>query len=354
MGTRPEAIKLAPVIFELGRHGKDFKADVVWTGQHLTLARPFLELFQIKPAFHFDVMQKNQSLADTANRILKKLDPLFKRERPDMVLVQGDTTTAFIATLCAFYNKIPVAHVEAGLRTGNPHQPFPEEKNRELVSHLASLHFAPTRISKKNLLDEGVDPDSIFVVGNSVVDALMWLVKRYPPPRTKTDVKTLLVTLHRRESFGTPLKNICDAIASLVKRNRDLKVIFPVHPNPNVKKTVTNKLGGVKQIRLMSPLDYVSFIHHLSNCSAVLTDSGGIQEEAPCLGKIALVVRDVTERPEGIAAGSNILVGREPRNIIAQVERVLYNKKKLSCSARFPFGKGDTAKKIVKILKRYV
>lgn len=362
LGTRPEIIKLAPILFELGKYKKYFKTDIIWSGQHLQLAKPFLKTFHIQPNHDLKIMRPNQSSPDICSRTMKKLDKLLKRQNPDIVMIQGDTTTAFTASLCAYYNRIPVAHIEAGLRSGNPHHPFPEEKNRELISHVTNLQFAPTALAKKNLLKEGVDPKSIFVVGNSVIDAVKWLLKEYPSPK-KLDLidydpkkdKLLVVTAHRRESFGRPLQNICRAIVKLARKHNDLKIILPVHLNPNVSNIMMKKLKGISNIYLTKPLDYVSFIHLLIHSTAILTDSGGIQEEAPGLGKPLLIAREVTERPEGVKAGSNRLVGRETNAIISAVETILYNPniyQKMS-RVRYPFGKGNTAKKVVQVLKKY-
>lgn len=361
LGARPEIIKLAPILFELQKEKDRFQTELIWSGQHRELAKPFLELFKLKPINFFNIMRINQTSTDICEETMNKLSNLFKKSRPDLLMVQSDTTTAFTAALCAYYHQISVAHVEAGLRSGNPHQPFPEEKNRELISHLAQFNFAPTPIAKQNLLQEHINPKSIFVVGNSVVDALHWLLKEYLRSKRTNLIsfnpekeKLLLVTAHRRESFGAPLRHICEALLALVQRHQDLKIVFCVHLNPQVQKTVFKILRNKKQIDLFPPLDYITFIHLMLQAAAILTDSGGIQEEGPSLGIPVFVMRDVTERPEGIVCGTNILVGRKTDKIVQAVEKALYQPAIYRKMARVchPFGKGDTAKKIVHILQR--
>lgn len=354
LGTRPEAVKVAPVVLELQKYPKRFKVDLVWSGQHAKLARPFLKMFNLRPNCDFNIMKPNQTLAGIVSAVSLKLNEHINKSKPDVILVQGDTTTAFVSALCGYYNKVPVAHLEAGLRSFNAYHPFPEEKNRELLSHLAEWNFAPTNYAKKNLLREGINPKAIYVVGNSVVDAIHWLLKRYPPPKQNWDGKLLVVTAHRRESFGEPLKNICKAVAALVKKHEDLKVVFPVHPNPCVRHVVMKTLGRLDRVELAPPMDYLEFIHLLANCSAALTDSGGVQEEAPCLGKPVLITREVTERPEGVMAGASKVVGREMGNIISAVEKLLFNPKEYSQMARvrYPFGRGDTSKQVVEVLNK--
>lgn len=352
LGTRPEIVKLAPIWRELTAHSDLFKTELVWSGQHLELAKPFLDAFKLNPDYCFDIMIPNQSSTDICTAAMQKLADLFASKKPDLVIVQGDTTTAFVAALTAFYHKIPVAHVEAGLRSGDPDQPFPEEKNRKLISHLAKWHFAPTLQSRENLLREGVDPQSIYVVGNTVVDSLQWLLKKYPPPANPYH-KLLVVTAHRQENFGEPLEHICSAIQKLVKHHKDLQIIFPVHLNPKVRQTVFERLGNTDRIQLVDPLDYISFIHLLTHSYAVLTDSGGVQEEAPCLGKPVLILRDVTERPEGILQGASRLAGRKTAEIFTSVDRLLCNTDEYQKMAkiRYPFGRGNSAKKIIETLK---
>lgn len=359
LGTRPEIIKLAPILMELQKQTSLFEPVLVWSGQHIELAKPFLKLFGLKPKYSFEVMQENQASTDICAKTIQKLTPLFAEEKPELLLVQGDTTTAFTAALCAYYHQIRIAHVEAGLRSGNALQPFPEEKNRELISHLAEWNFAPTGQAKENLLREGIAPKSIFVVGNSVVDSLRWLLKNYPPPGQPPHIsinpekeKLLVVTSHRRENFGAPLQNICDAVKKLVLRNPVLKVAFPVHLNPKVRQVVFKKLGGLKRVCLLPPLGYIPFIHLLTHATAILTDSGGVQEEAPYLGKPVLVLRDVTERPEGIAVGASRIIGRDSEQIVSSLEGLLSSPKQYQEMAKFrsPYGKGETAKKIIRIL----
>lgn len=356
-GTRPEAIKLAPAIKELERE-PGVTPVVCVTGQHQQMLEPFLEVFGIHPAYNLDVMLPDQSLFDLTERILNRVRDVLEAERPDLVLVQGDTTTAFATALAAFYLKIKVGHVEAGLRTTDKYNPFPEEINRRLISHLADLHFAPTARAKENLLAEGINSSSIFVTGNTIIDALFMILKRTKTQDPLADLRLdprkrlLLVTAHRRESFGKGLANICQALKEIVRRAPNVEIIYPVHLNPNVRSTVERFLTGIDQIHLIEPLDYVTFVHLMNRAHLILTDSGGIQEEAPSLGKPLLVMREVTERPEVLEVGAAKLVGTDSERIVYEALRLLEdeNEYKRMATAPNPFGDGHAAERIVKAI----
>jgi len=358
LGTRPEAIKLAPVIKELERHSDKFISRVCVTAQHREMLDPFLQLFDIKPDWDLDIMKPNQSLFDVTVSVLSKLRPILEQENPDVVLVQGDTTTAFVAALAAFYLKIKIGHVEAGLRTADKYNPFPEEINRRLISHLADVHFAPTDRARKNLLAEGVDESMIFVTGNTVIDALFMILERTnphdcsPPIPFDPNHKLILVTAHRRESFGEGLISICQALIEIIQRVPNVEVVYPVHLNPNVRSAVKRYLTGVDRIHLIEPLDYVSFVHLMNQAYLILTDSGGIQEEAPSLGKPVLVLRKVSERPEAIEAGAAKLVGTDAKSIVEETLLLLEDEREYSkmANATNPFGDGHAAERIVKII----
>jgi len=362
-GTRPEAIKLAPVILELKRD-PSFQCEVCITAQHRVMLDQVLGIFGIVPDVDLDLMEPNQGLASFAAKALIQLDNYMKASKPDMVLVQGDTTTVFTAALAAFYNKIPVGHVEAGLRSGDIYAPFPEEVNRMLASRLTTIHFAPTEGNKQNLLREGVDESSIHVTGNTVIDALMLArdkVEKEPPLVEGIDEKMLagkrmiLITGHRRESFGKGFENICQAIYRLAREFPDVEFIYPVHLNPNVQEPVKRILGTetTPNIHLIKPLSYLPFVYLMNRSTLILTDSGGIQEEGPSLKKPVLVMRDVTERPEGVDAGVVKLVGTHPEMIVASVsellnDRVAYDK---MIASENPYGDGKAAARIVKLIK---
>jgi UDP-N-acetylglucosamine 2-epimerase (non-hydrolysing) len=357
-GTRPEAIKLAPVIKELEKHSDKVISRVCVTAQHREMLDPFLRLFNIKPEWDLNIMKPNQTLFDVTVSALSKLGSLLEQEKPDIVLVQGDTTTAFVTALAAFYLKIKIGHVEAGLRTGDKYSPFPEEVNRRLISHLADLHFAPTERARANLLAEGIHKETIFVTGNTVVDSLFAirelskdqnLLKNLPldPKR-----KLILVTAHRRESFGEGLKNICLALRKLVELDASVEIVYPVHLNPNVKEPVKRILGACERVHLIEPLDYVAFVHLMKRAYLILTDSGGIQEEAPSLGKPVLVLRKSTERPEAVEAGTAKLVGTDPEAIVNETLRLLndHDAYATMANALNPFGDGRAAERIAKII----
>ncbi len=359
VGTRPEAIKLAPVILRL-RDAPGIHGAICASGQHREMLDQVLGLFDIVPDYDLDVMQPGQDLFDVTSRVLLAMRDVLEQERPDIVLVQGDTTTCLSAALAAFYAGVPVGHVEAGLRTGDLAAPFPEEANRSIVTRITALHFAPTDQSRENLLREGVAPDSITVTGNTVIDALLSIRGRaaelgeFPFPDSlrsdwlKPGVRRLLITGHRRENFGPGFENLCSAIADLASRHPDWRVIYPVHLNPNVQEPVRRILGGVKNVALIEPLDYLPFVWLMDTADVILTDSGGIQEEAPSLGKPVLVMRDVTERPEAVQAGTVRLVGTDRTKIVTGVESVMLDEKtyKRMSKAHNPYGDGKAAGRI--------
>jgi len=362
LGTRPEAIKLAPVIRELARHRDQFKVRVCITAQHRHLLEPILRWFRIPVHYDLDVMRPNQELCALTALILERFHAVLEAQRPDVVLVQGDTTTVMAASLAAFYHRVPVGHVEAGLRTLNRYSPFPEEINRRLASQLSTLHFAPTEWSRQNLLKEGIPPERIFVTGNTVIDALLETrdrVVRRPPaiPQLRgfkpAGRKLIVVTAHRRENFGQGLTSICRGILRLASERQDIEIVYPVHPNPNVRSIVQPMLGGKDRIHLIDPLDYPQFVWLLSQAYLALSDSGGIQEEMPSLGRPALVMRENTERPEGVKAGVCRLVGTSSEVIYRTVTELLDNPKAYAQFARRrnPFGDGKAAQRIVAALK---
>lgn len=356
-GTRPEAIKMAPVIKELNKEFARFRTIVCVTGQHRYMLDQVLNLFRIKPDIDLNLMQKNQTLQALTARTLLILTENIQKVKPDLILVQGDTTTAMVAALAGFYIKIPVGHVEAGLRTHDIYNPFPEEVNRCMISSIASFNFAPTRKSYETLIRQGITKEKISLTGNTVVDALRMLVKAGQIGKVdiplKKNTKLILVTAHRRENFGRPLKQICNALSLIVQRNHDVEVVYPVHLNPNVKNIVYKKLQGKERIHLIVPIEYHQLVYLIKKSYLVLTDSGGIQEEAPAFGKPVLVMREETERPEGIEAGVARLVGTNTYKIVREVERLLkekaaYNKMSRAIS---PYGDGNAAGRIVKYLK---
>jgi len=358
-GTRPEAVKLAPVIRELKKH-PSIDSEVCVTAQHREMLDQVLNLFHIVPDYDLNLMQPNQSLAEISAAILTNLDPLLVRIQPNWVILQGDTTTVVATALLAFYRQIKVGHVEAGLRTGNKWQPFPEEINRRIAGVIADLHFAPTEQNRLNLLKEGISPDMIAVTGNPVIDALK-IISAEPEPSdvkqlldglgvTGGDRRLVIITAHRRENFGKPLEAICEAIAQLAETYRDhVAFVYPVHLNPNVQKPVYNLLSGIANVKLIPPLDYLPLVHLMKHATLVMTDSGGIQEEAPGLGIPTLVLREVTERPEGIEAGTLRLVGTDPSRIVAECRRLLDDPAAHQAMAKAvnPFGDGHAAGRIV-------
>lgn len=362
-GTRPEAIKMAPLALALAADSR-FEAKVCVTGQHREMLDQVLGLFAITPDFDLNIMKSGQDLTDVTTAILQGMKDVFKTFRPDVVLVHGDTATTFAATLAAYYQQIPVAHVEAGLRTGNLYSPWPEEGNRKLTGALARIHFAPTETSKCNLLHEGIDVSSIVVTGNTVIDALLDVVGRLekdhalrataaaPTAFLDSSRKLILVTGHRRESFGGGFERICQALSVVAKAYSDVEIVYPVHLNPNVREPVNRLLSGIDNVHLIEPLDYLPFVYLMSRSHLILTDSGGIQEEAPSLGKPVLVMRDTTERPEAVAAGTVQLVGTEVNNIVQALSRLLEDEKAYQemSFAHNPYGDGVASKLIIEAL----
>ena len=360
-GTRPEAIKLSPVILAM-KDNPDLEPHVCVTGQHRQMLDQVLDVFGVVPDVDLALMLPNQTLSELSARSISAIDAYLMEHDPDMVLVQGDTTTVFCAALCAFYHKIPVGHIEAGLRTWNKHSPFPEEINRVLATRLADLHFAPTDTSRDNLLKEGVAPGKIFVTGNTVIDALYLALERVKanpqnipglPPDTMTNGHPLvLITGHRRESFGEGFRNICLAITELAQRFPSADFVYPVHLNPNVREPVFNLLGNRPNIHLIDPLGYLPFVAIMNRAKIILTDSGGVQEEAPSLGKPVLVMRDTTERPEAVAMGTVKLVGTDPDAIVTNVSTLMTDRASYEqmANAVNPYGDGRASSRIVDIL----
>lgn len=359
IGTRPEAIKMAPVLHALQTAGAESRLCV--TAQHRDMLDQVLSIFGLTPDVDLNLMRPGQTLEGLTAAVLEGVSAALEDEKPDLVLVHGDTTTAFAAALAAFYKQIPVGHVEAGLRTGDLSAPFPEELNRRLVDGISRFHFAPTESSKENLLREGTDPSTIFVTGNTVVDALLMTTERmktddalrtklaHDLPYPADGKKLILVTGHRRESFGDGFKNICKALAELAGRD-DVEIVYPVHLNPNVQAPVNEILGGCDGVHLLAPVDYLSFVHLMERAYLVITDSGGIQEEAPSLGKPVLVMREVTERPEAVAAGTVELVGTDIAKIVASATRLLDDGDAYATMSRAhnPYGDGQAASRITK------
>ncbi len=354
-GTRPEAIKMAPLIPELAKYPDIFEPIACSTGQHREMLAQVLEIFEIEPTYDLDVMVPNQTLAGLTSRLIQKLDALLAEVKPDVVLVHGDTTTALASALAAYYHQIPVGHVEAGLRTHNKYQPFPEEMNRNLVDSIATYHFAPTQTAADHIRAEGIPDDFLRVTGNTVIDALQMVVKKpcnLPINLDWENRRMILVTAHRRESFGEPLENICTALRNIVARYPDVEIVYPVHYNPNVRKVVYEKLEGVERIHLLEPLHYLEFAHMMAKSYIILTDSGGIQEEAPALGVPVLVMRDVTERPEAVAAGTVRIVGTDAANIESNVDLLMDAEgHKAMAQAINPYGDGFASSRIVQILQ---
>lgn len=356
-GTRPEAIKMAPVVKELGKHS-EIESVVCVTAQHRQMLDQVLSLFGIEPEYDLNLMQPNQSLAKLTALALTELDAVLEKEQPDWVLTQGDTTTAMVGALAGFYRRIKVGHVEAGLRTWDRFQPFPEEVNRKIADAVCDLHFAPTTQSRDNLLRESVNSSSIIVTGNTVIDALLEVAaKEYDwnsgelaeVPHGK---KIILVTAHRRENFGAPLFEICQALKEIAARYPELHIVYPVHLNPNVQQVVRAELGEIPNITLLAPLDYLPLVQLMKASHLVLTDSGGLQEEAPGLGKPVLVLREVTERPEGVEAGTVQLVGTDKDRIVAATMRLLDDATEYDRMARAvnPYGDGKASQRIVESL----
>lgn len=354
-GTRPEAVKLCPLVLYLKEHRTFRDVRVCVTAQHRDLLDGALGTFGVLPDYDLAVMSEGQSLAEITARVLSRLDPILAAERPDVVYVQGDTTSALAAAMGAFYRKIPVAHVEAGLRTGNLASPFPEELNRVLIGRLATLHFAPTERAADNLRLEGVPESSLFVTGNTGIDALLWVRTRltsgelagYAGPGARGARRLILATAHRRENFGSGLEGICEGLRRIASRG-DCDVVYPVHPNPKVRAQVKKLLGGVPGVHLIKPLEYVEFVDLMRRSDVILTDSGGIQEEAPALGKPVLVMREFTERQEAVEAGTALLVGTNAATIFRTASRLLdceQDRQAMTC-VHNPFGDGQACRRI--------
>lgn len=354
-GTRPEAIKLAPVIRAIQASPR-LAPIVTLTGQHQAMVDQVNAMFGVRPDYNLDVSQPRQSLDKLTSRVLQRLTQTLQQERPDAVVVQGDTTSAFAGALAAFYENLPVVHVEAGLRTGDIHSPFPEEANRRLTTQIATLHLAPTASSERNLLRSGIPAQNILVTGNTVIDALLWTVRQRIPYGDQaledlgaSDAPVLLVTTHRRESWGERMQGVANAVARLARTYPDLVVVLPVHPNPVVREALLPALRGQPNVLTVEPMSYGAFAQLLLRSKIVLTDSGGIQEEAPSLGKPVLVLRDTTERPEGVLAGTVRLVGTDPERVYAEVGELLGNTKSYDAMAGAvnPYGDGRAADRTV-------
>ena len=357
VGTRPEAIKMAPVILSLKQEPW---ADVVVlaTAQHREMLDQVLSIFGIAPDYDLDVMQEGQELTELTARLLLALGEVLEKSLPDIVLAQGDTTSVMAASIACFYRKIPFGHVEAGLRTGDIWYPFPEEMNRIVAGHLSTIHFAPTIRAKENLLRENIPEESIHVTGNTVIDALLQTAKKNFEIGVELDnsKRLILVTSHRRENFGKPMRKAFTALRELVERNSDVEILYPVHPNPNVTGTAREILGGHPSIHLVDPLGYSEFVQAMKQAYLIISDSGGVQEEAPALGKPVLVLRDETERPEAVDAGVVRLVGTDPDRIISETERLLADQEYYQSMAKgvSPYGDGKAAERITRIIKQWL
>ena len=364
-GTRPEAIKMVPLAQQLKEQNGDFETKVCVTGQHRQMLDQVLELFQLTPDFDLNLMKPGQTLSDVTSGVLKGLEQVFEKWLPDVVLVHGDTATTFAASLAAYYHKVKIGHVEAGLRTGDIYSPWPEEANRKLTGALANYHFAPTQSSYNNLIKENINPALIVVTGNTVIDALLKvkekvetdqnIIKNFEHEFSFLDAskKLILVTGHRRENLGQGFLNICTALANIAKKYADVQIVYPVHLNPNVQKPVNELLAGISNIHLIAPQDYLPFVYLMNRSYLILTDSGGIQEEAPSLGKPVLVMRDTTERPEAVEAGTVKLVGTDASMIERSVIDLIENNEhyKQMAEAHNPYGDGTSCQQIIDFLK---
>lgn len=357
-GTRPEAIKMAPVVLELQKHADWIQTIVAVTAQHRQMLDQVLDLFQITPDYDLDIMSQGQTLYDITTKSLMGLKDVLAKEKPDLVLVHGDTTTTFAGALASYYQQVPVGHVEAGLRTGDIYSPFPEEMNRKLTGAIAAIHFAPTATAKANLLKENVNPSHIYVTGNTVIDALMTTVAGdYDFGDDLKDVdfqnhRVILLTTHRRENLGEPMRHIYKALRRIIEEIPDTEIVFPVHRNPLVRKVVEEELAGVDRIHLIDPMEYEPFANLMSLSSLVLTDSGGIQEEAPSLGKPVLVLRNTTERPEAVEAGTVRLIGTDKDVVYAETKRLLTDQAAYDAmsNAVNPYGDGKASQRIVQAI----
>lgn len=353
-GTRPDAIKMAPVVQELGRHPEKIESRVLVTGQHRRMLDQVLEIFGVSPHYDLDVMKEDQSSSQVAAAVMAGVEPILQEESPDWVLVQGDTTTAAATALTSFYSGVKVGHIEAGLRTFSKHHPFPEEVNRRIATVVADLHFAPTQRAREHLLYEGVPADRILVTGNPVIDALHQIAEvPISPngwhPRVPRNKRLVLVTAHRKENLGAPLENICHALLTIAKKFPEVHIVYSVHLNPHVHDPVHALLSGVSNLTLAPPLDYLTLVQLMKRCEIVLTDSGGLQEEAPSLGKPVLVLREVTERPEAVEAGTVRVIGTESKRIVDEASMLLTNEEEYQRIARAvnPYGDGNAASRIV-------
>lgn len=358
-GTRPEGIKMAPLVKELERR-KEIKSIVCVTAQHRQMLDQVLETFDIKPDYDLDIMKQGQTLSDITSRVLYGLEDIIKKVKPDIVLVHGDTTTTFAGSLAAFYNQVAIGHVEAGLRTNDKYSPYPEEMNRQMVDCMTDMYFAPTNLSRQNLLNENIDDNKIYVTGNTAIDAMATTVKEnYTHPELdwiKEDEKLILVTAHRRENLGDPMRHIFKAIRKIVDEFEDVKVLYPIHLNPNVRNIAHEIFDGCDRVKLIEPLEVFDFHNFINKCYMIMSDSGGVQEEAPSLGKPVLVLRDTTERPEGIDAGTLKLVGTDEENIYKEAKILLNDREEYEkmSKASNPYGDGHASKKIVDaIIKKW-
>ena len=361
-GTRPEAIKMCPLVKVLSKNKKvDLRVCV--TGQHRQMLDQVLNIFEVKPDYDLDVMKPNQTLSKITVEILTKIENVLLEFKPDIILVHGDTTTSFAASLAAYYMKIKIGHIEAGLRTGDIYSPWPEEGNRKLTGALANFHFSPTKEARQNLINEGIKSSKIFVTGNTVIDSLLFTKEKIEGdskliheikknfPFLREEARLILITGHRRENFGGGFKSICNAILKLAKKNQDIDFIYPVHLNPNVNDLVRARLSDISNVHLTNPLDYLPFVYLMDRSELILTDSGGIQEEAPSLSKPVLVMREVTERPEAVKAGTVKLVGTSEKKIITEVGKIISNKS-VRKKIKNPYGDGKSSEKISKILTK--
>ena len=361
-GTRPDTIKMAPIINELKKYPREVELIEVVTGQHKEMLDQVVKAFALTPMYNLNIMSSKQTLSSITAKILTGLEEIIQKHEPNVIIAQGDTSTTFAASLSAFYHKIPFAHIEAGLRTNNKYDPFPEEMNRRITSLLADVHFAPTEINRDNLLKEGVDPSSIFITGNTVIDALLYIAGqdyKFEDEKLNDFIKNkkiILLTTHRRENWGEPMRDICKAVKRIVKDFPEYGVVFPVHKNPIVREVVFPEFEGVENVYLTEPFDYVPFVHIQKESHLILTDSGGVQEEAPSLGVPVIVLRKTTERPEGVSAGNSKLVGPDPELIYKTVQDLTENKEaydKMSQTAN-PYGDGKSAEETIKVLfERY-
>jgi len=361
-GTRPDTIKLAPIIIGLKKEKKYFNTITIATAQHRQMLDQVLDVFKIVPDYDLNLMQPKQSLAALTQNTITAVDSVLEKEAPDMVLVQGDTTSTFVGALAAFYRRIPVGHVEAGLRTNDKNNPFPEELNRRLTSCIADIHFAPTDTAKKALLHEHIDRKNIFVTGNSVIDALRISVKKHYAfgihtlnQLTAESKRIILLTMHRRENWGEPMRDACSAVKKLAETYSDINFIFPVHLNPVVREVVYGTLGSIGNVFLIEPLDYLDFVNLMARSYLIITDSGGVQEEGPSLGKPILVLREVTERPEAVRYGTVKLVGLDEKKIVAAAKKLIDSKTEYRkmATATNPYGDGRASERTVQAIKKY-